>query len=509
MLYSKKTESQKNIRLPKQSALPSRQQVQKMLSEAQRNSGSLVELQFGDSPEVYSLVVSPDRASHNWLWMLYRGEGNASALEWSHITGDAEAIYNLIIAQFPGWGLKKTLATDLEDATTVTMPRPFAAPMSQPTNTSLMRSTLEGDLRNLPCPALLQSVMVGQMTGKLEILCPSDIAHVYVQDGNPIHCEIRGCEGEDALIELSGWEEGTFCFYPETISPNLKKSIKRRLEFLLMEGANMKDQLKALVQKGMTPDALIERMNITLTEKEFEEAIEKGTGYDITAQKKFYVMVDNQSSLLELLRARPLPKTVYIPILFNLVGCNLLKFVEPRARTDASNQFSTQGMKLDWSQLRAAQNALCRPDTNIFAYSTLLFFLRQEFNRYQRFGQPFSIMIVQMRLAPYGNQDPGAEESVPIHLIRKLVPTIERLKREVDMFGHYEVLDYAMILPNTSSGSARVFADRLVETIVAAIRNEDLGGNDFKIRLGCACIPDHTQDLEQLLLLAQPGKNWS
>src|SRR6516165_5348409 len=114
LINSKRNLQRPPRRLPKQSALPSRQQLRSLFLETEQYTNSLVELPFGEPPESYSLTVLRERPGANCQWNLYRGEGPTSALEWSHTTNDWEKIYSLICALYPGLELKGKVLVDQE-----------------------------------------------------------------------------------------------------------------------------------------------------------------------------------------------------------------------------------------------------------------------------------------------------------------------------------------------------------------------------------------------------------
>jgi len=262
----------------------------------------------------------------------------------------------LICAQFPGWELKGKVLVDGDGHGTQARSEDILVDSS---SFLPIKSTLEGDLRNLQVPNLLQSIAMGKLTGRLQIKGRADTAMVFFVDGTPVHATMKGAEGDDALIELIAWDEGQFCFFPEPKSET--KTVKKRLEFLIMEGCTFLDQYKSLTGKGLNFDAIVVRSHERLTEKEFEGMMDKGSGIDMDAQKKFYVSVDNHSSLFELLRSQHLSKTEWVPVLFNLVHCGLIEF-RSRRQYETLSARSERASSVDWSQMRLAEKALVRPD---------------------------------------------------------------------------------------------------------------------------------------------------
>lgn len=500
LINSKRSAQRGPRRLPKQASLPTRQQLRTLVLEAEQNINSLVELPFGDPPEAYSLTVLKERPAAGCQWTLYRGEGNSSALEWSHSSNDWEWVYSLICAQFPGWELKGKVLADSEPSQV----RSVESILTDSGSFLPMKSTLEGDLRNLQVPNLLQSISMGKLTGRLQIKGRADTAMVFFIDGSPVHATMKGCEGDEALIELIGWDEGQFCFFPEPKTET--KTVKKRLEFLIMEGCTFLDQYKSLAGKGLNFDAIVLRSHEKLTEKEFEELVKKGTGIDLEGQKRFYVSIDNHSSLFELLRSQQLSKLEWVPILFNLVNCGLIEF-----RSLKQHQTLTlkpeRTSNVDWSQMRLAEKALLRPDTGLYTFPAFLYFLDKEFCRYDRFDRVFSIVLLKVGLVPsdgaqeVDQRSSGQHNPLPLRAVRAMGQTISRIKRQIDILAHYEMLDYALLLPETNRTSAENFVNRLAD-VLKYTAFEDIESNYIDFSIGLACVPDDCQDLESLISMA-------
>lgn len=76
---------------------------------------------------------------------------------------------------------------------------------------------LSGELAKVNLANLLQLVKTGGLTGKLTFSQGARTASVFVNNGEPIHAELEGEEGAEALMELFLWTSGTFSFNEEPI----------------------------------------------------------------------------------------------------------------------------------------------------------------------------------------------------------------------------------------------------------------------------------------------------
>jgi len=131
--------------------------------------------------------------------------------------------------------------------------------------------------------------------------------------------------------------------------------------------------------------------------------------------------------------------------------------------------------------------------------SMILFFIREEVKRAQRYPYSFSAMLLSVRLAT-------AMKPVPIGMIRPhevrnaVMERVVELLRDVDLIGCLEENKVLIILPHTGSNGAKVVAKRIMEAIdgkALTVRNVPM-----KLRLALAedtFQKDRTPDLKALL----------
>lgn len=491
-------------RLPKQDSLPTLKQLQAMLAESMRVVGRTTQLPFGDPPEDYSLAVFKDRVKGELHWALYRGEGNASMLVWDQVSMDPGFIHQLITAQFPGFDLKpvalRSQPSFQQSQTSSGAMSQWETMDQQQSTTIKMRSkaTLEGDLKNLQIPNVLQSIGMSKGTGRLEVETPTENAVVYFLDGAPVHCTLGPLEGSSALIELVGWDEGEFRFYPEAAIEN--KTIKKRLDTLLMEGAALDDQFKAIKQRNIKETSFIIRVHNSITEQMFEKLLEKGTGADMDLSKKFYQQIDNKSRLGDILRKLNLKKMDWVPIVFNFVTCNMITFQDELAEARDS-QYEVQ---IDWSQCRAVDRLLMRQDTGIYTYPTMLWMMEREFDRWERFSRPLSLVLLEIYSRPMG---PGqVPEPLTIAGVREVADRINKFKRKSDILGHHETFGLAILMPETEGLAARNIANRLAELLTSTPLAGGMSGIPLLVNVGIACIPEDCITIGSLIGRARPTR---
>ena len=492
------------LQLPPQENPPTLKQLQGMLQEILQQNSRGVQVTFGAAPEEYSLAVFRDRTKGEVHWALYRGAGSSAMMIWDQPSNDPGFIHQLITAQFPGMDLKPVA---LRPTTGFQIPHQSErqttsdpSPASQAEQSISMRMkdkpTFEGDLKNIQIANILQSIAMSRGTGRLEIENEAESATVFFAEGAPIHCVSRGLEGEYSFIELICWENGEFRFYPG--NKHERVTIKRRLDTLLMEGSAFDDQAKALKKLGADDQAFILRTNTAITEAEFLKLLAKGTGTDTDTTKQIYQRIDDRTRIVDFVRKLNLTMPQWVPIIFNLASCNLIKFSDQLV--EIPSNFIAE-VNVDWSQAAAAERLLTRVDTQVFGYPAFLFFVKNELLRWERFGHPFSVILFDFATCPF--DEPGEAQTPSLEAVKAIADQLLKLKRKTDIFTHYETFGFALLLIETDSQSARAFASRLA----AAVTREPLGGITrlrVLVKFGVACVPDDCTTVGSLLARAKP-----
>ncbi|MBI4533901.1 MAG: DUF4388 domain-containing protein [Candidatus Melainabacteria bacterium] len=511
MFGSKRPSTAPSLRLPKLSTSPGLEDFHYALSQAQKNRGRTIEMPWisADRSSTYVLTVRCDSAGGEPAWLLYRGDGPGSVMAFSYASSDVTLVHSLVINECitnPTHDQTQTatymsIRTSASPATSGTLTSVGVDSGTFPALAARSKATLEGDLKNMQVPNLLQSIAISKMTGKLYVHSPNGDAQIFFEDGSPLHAITRETTGDLALIELLLWEEGEFLFFPEERSTD--RSVNKRLDALLMEGITLVDQNQFLTKAHLTQDSYILRKSQSLTEVEFERLVSQGAPIDIAVQKQFYQAIDNKSTLFEVLRRRPMNKTEWIPVMFNLLTCDLISLTD--RSPIAAKPAPLEAMGIDRSAIQGVLKNLSRSETGLFTYPTFLYFLEQEYFRYEAFGYPFSVIIFEPRR--HGHSPDSPSEPLSITAVRELARRVSSIKRNIDVLGHYETFDYGLLLPNTSLAAAAVCANRLAELVLRTPLTVDLNVGSIALAVGVASIPEDCHDLGMLLAAAIEAKN--
>ncbi len=115
---------------------------------------------------------------------------------------------------------------------------------------------------------------------------------------------------------------------------------------------------------------------------------------------------------------------------------------------------------MDESGIQAALRPLLRAETEIFTFPIFQYLVKQEAARFAVDSKPFALIVFDLILEKNGTLLP-----VPLAAVKTIMQRLKELMRDIDIIGHFETLDYAILLPQTTSRSATVVTQRLAEKL--------------------------------------------
>lgn len=517
------TPAPRSFRLPKQSIVPNYTDVQFLAAEANKQQGRQVELPFSVTEGSQEFVVTV-KVDHNVsldpVWTLTAVTAQGHQVIFQHPEPDLSMVTNLIMSGCGCDLFSDDLASEaMMGRDTLSNLNPVATGEAPPVESKMtgshavtdsnaavfdapkpgVKATLEGDLTKMQAPNLLQSLNMAKMTGRLDVKDKNEEARVFFLDGNIVHAEMKETLGDEALIELVTWTAGEFRFWPDETTG--QKTVKKRLDAMLMEGVTLLDQSQYLESAGLKMESCLVKRNAIISEQEFTARLQKGAPIGLQPQIDFYELIDNHSQFFDILAKRPMRKTEYVPILFNLISCGLIQVTDQQARS------AGRGLGIDEGTLQSVSKALIRQETGILTYPAFLYFLQQEYLRYEYFNFPFSIIVFSL-----GHRKGGATgpvESLQILAVKRAMQRISLVKRPIDMLGHYETFDYSLILPNSNAKAAAALAHRIVDVLREAPLTADMDPRGMVFAFGVAGVPEDGQELDKLLSVAKGARDMS
>jgi len=356
-------------------------------------------------------------------------------------------------------------------------------------------SAFEGGLQHTQVSTLLQSVSMAQLTGKLEVIGEESIGKIYFEQGLPVHAATGGNTGDSAISELVAWTKGQFRFIVEDTT--LMRSVNNRLDATIMEGIALLDQKKHLEAEGLTHESFLVKKHKKLSDGELKVFLTKGQQVDFKIQSEVYRKIGNRCTLADLLRDKPMEPSLWTPILFNFITCGLIEIKPPEALAKDALDFLGDAK----SAVLQIEGTFIRPETGIYTYAALLYFLQYEFHRFEAYGWPFTLVVFDMNRR--SGSSGGGSDLIATEESMVASKRIELIKRPLDMFAHFEALHYALLLPNTSSSSGAYVANRVLQALTATPLSPALDKKNFHVAFGVASLPHDGDDIESMILAAK------
>ncbi len=373
--------------------------------------------------------------------------------------------------------------------------KPVKQQITRPSGTQL----LEGSLDEVQIQGLLQSIGMAQLTGKLEILGAESIAHVYFEEGRPKDATTASVRGDAAIKEIVTWREGTYQFAQGARTE--VKSCEKTLQASIMEGVALLDQILYLEESGLSYESILAPKHKNMTDAELRLMLTKGMALDFEWQKEIYGMLRRKRTFTDLLRDKPMDKSTWAPLLFNLVQCGLVEIRPPSSARGGALEFM--------GDTKVAVQALAynfiRPETGIYSFPALLLFLEYEFYRYEAYGWPISLVVFE--LAKRKEDGRIGSDPLPAQAINTAAMRIELVKRPLDVLGHFETFEYALLLPNTKPSAAAFVANRMLDVLTSTPLGQGIDKSSLVIAFGVASIPSEGEDLQTLMDAARTAKN--
>ncbi len=378
-----------------------------------------------------------------------------------------------------------------------TLPIP---PVGQDSSLTRTATVLNGDLAFVQINALLQSINLAKMTGRLEITSDKGTAEVFFIEGQPFHATAPDSRGPECIYELVTWKEGRFFFQPKVITK--QRTINDTLDSLIIQGAQILDKHNFLKSSGFKPDAILVKLIPSISDADLKKLVQPAIPVEFVLQRRFYDAIDGKSSTREIVEKLGYLRSQWVPVMCNMLTCGLAGFSAVTKR--AGNLPPLEPKTVDSSAVQQVIMSLRRGDTGMFNFPAFLYFLEQEYFRGHRSGNPLSVIIFEMRVKAGPNG--SIREPLPIGALREAVLRISQAKRHNDLLAHYEAFDYVLLCPETKGEGARVFAKRLVTALTKSPLGTGVDARTLSLSFGAACVPEDFLELGLLLSAAEAAK---
>lgn len=362
-----------------------------------------------------------------------------------------------------------------------------------PKPTVVSRIPRDGDLKESPMTTLLELIFDDKGTGRLDVRNSDLIATVFIQDGFPVDATAGDVVGDEAMIELLTWQEGTFNFEPRVLRNN--HTVYESIESLVKQSKQLAERTNHLKEAGMSSTSIILALNPDIQEEEFVERVSKDPPCEINAIAKVFCSLDGKLSVEEMRRSLSISRIQLVHIIYHLLKNNLIKiYNDERPRSS----LVLEPRVIDNAAIQSVMMSLRRAETGLFIYPAFLYFLEQEYFRSYRSRTYFSVVVFEMRQKKVID-GVMVRKVLPEKAIMEAVLRISQLKRHIDLIAHYDAFDYALLLPNTRSSGAEVFVNRIIKSLL----DKPLGGGvepeELSLAFGVSSVPEDFKELSGLL----------
>jgi hypothetical protein len=118
-----------------------------------------------------------------------------------------------------------------------------------------MPEMLGGDLARVSLPDVLELLVAGGQTGRLDLSDGVNTGEIYLQDGSLVHAVSGSQMAEEAVYSLMAWQRGDFKFVVDAAAPEM--SILMPADELLEKGTKQATEWASIRQAIPGPDTVL------------------------------------------------------------------------------------------------------------------------------------------------------------------------------------------------------------------------------------------------------------
>jgi hypothetical protein len=377
-------------------------------------------------------------------------------------------------------------------------------PTMAKTTSSLQANSIpnKGNLETLGIDSLLKTISALQYTGKLSITQKEECGEIFFKEGNAIEARLEALEGDDAVASLLTWSKGEFSF--EKQKHYRERNVDAANLTLLEQSRRIAPAYQALRKLGFKHSSTFFPTNPQIGKEEFLSAVSDNCPLNLGFMVKLYRSLNGEQNLGELIKYHEISLELILTGLNHLIERNVVAI-----RTLKHSKLKLEAKPIDGAAIESVMMSLRRQESGLFIYPAWLYFLEEEFYRSYRARATLSIILFSLREA-VTTQDDDETKLKPLsnETILDATARINNSKRHMDLLGHYNAFDYALILPNTKSSGVHIFANRLIKKLTEKPL-VGMGNRNLAVAFGSATIPDDCKDLGHLIGAAELALQFS
>lgn len=365
-----------------------------------------------------------------------------------------------------------------------------SVPSEEMEQLTVKKAALNGNLKVLNITNLLQSISLGQMSGKLSITRPGETFQIFFKDGKPVHAEGNKGQGEECFLKIISWKTGDFTF-EEQVSTK-ESTINRGLELLILEGVLLMDFNDFLAGLGYCSKAILEKSDSNLSETQFEEIVTKGEPVDLLLLKTIYLQVDGKKTVDDLCTIIRMPDSLRTHAFTNLLKTKVLK-VSSAKPVEKKKQITPK--VYDASAISGINSQLTNQISGLYTYQAFLF-LTDYAIKYSP-DRNLALLLCKLQNSSYQDKaNLGNTSRINIaNQYRDLVKTIESVHGFNGVVFQYDGGDILVSISGLNSFAAATMA----ECVLRATQSHLSSGKLLIKAMGVACFPQDGNNLGLLL----------
>ncbi|MBI2810574.1 MAG: DUF4388 domain-containing protein [Candidatus Melainabacteria bacterium] len=409
---------------------------------------------------------------------------------------------------------------------------------------------LAGDLSEKPIQWLLMAAQHYEVTGRLQVGLAACPVNLQFGLGRPLHAQSPFCVGPEAIMDLFIWKDGKVKFetgkHPEHVT------VHESVEDLITRGEAYAESQAFLETHGINEMSFLVRPPTRPAPGEIEERLKKGQPIDFNIQMEFYSNIYGTRNIKDTAEKLSLVPSRWTSITANLLQLGILltpdgksvqtivderaverkptaEFEALRLPNSAAPKPQPEPLTSLWQtkatvhQPRPVQSEvtmtpasmakvgvsnhivtldaadhnkvlamLSSPEDGIYTFEAVQFFLAKEFTRACRFKTMLTLVLFSIRTD---------ESKVSPAVSTMVTATVSRIKRDVDVFGHFGPRAFALLLPNVESNQACLLVDRINSELLEI--TPDLKQHNISLHFGLASVPGDTSEINGLVKAAQ------
>jgi GGDEF domain-containing protein len=158
-------------------------------------------------------------------------------------------------------------------------------------------------------------------------------------------------------------------------------------------------------------------------------------------------------------------------------------------------------INLDRSAVDSVYASFTNADTGFISHAAFLFFLVNEFGRFQREPKPLSVV----RFTLFLKTNDATLQPLPVPAIKEAGRRMFSIMRSLDWVAHYD-FEFAILLPYTNRQQASEIVHKIAHAIGSAPLLPGLDPRQVGCHFGIACMPDDCSHPGVLLAAAEEAK---